>query len=498
MTNEEIERGREEFNQFGVPTDRIFNEIMRARYLDYHLFANPSNREYGISVEDLYNSMKKTESLFGVFQGDERAYVNAYTLAMGVDPMAYAPGVSPLSSDKEALLEMIVEEALKSGKTVLFAGADHYLAGMSFIFETLRDRRIAVAFDSPEWKQKIQYAYPRGRAMVMSELKEDKESYDFIFDFESQSFARAASLLERLSDAGTLQVCVPYPILLDPSEKVEKAREKVAHSRALVSYFDGLLKGKETEFLTLRRVPVDRVAFGEAALHEEHWKMYPLFSMSAADFEKTKDWNYDVYSWSGCDELRTLFEHGIFDHSQTIGDAFAIRKAAPMKEGIYPVLTDKTAARDSGLRKDLLLRGKVSDGDFCQTAEPGDLIIRSFGDEVTASLIPDDIGTLIVQAPFLVLRPTGKYTSAYLKLFLDSPLGQILFSTLLAGSEIRLISERILRFPLPMADEEAIARAGEMCRQSMEELARAEQKYRDAQKTALKSILPVLENKTKA
>lgn len=38
MTREDIHDATETFARYGVPSDRIFDEIMRARYLDYVLF----------------------------------------------------------------------------------------------------------------------------------------------------------------------------------------------------------------------------------------------------------------------------------------------------------------------------------------------------------------------------------------------------------------------------------------------------------------------------
>ena len=53
MTNEEIQKAKESFLRMGVAEESIFSEIMRARYLDYNLFLNPTNAEYGVTIESL-------------------------------------------------------------------------------------------------------------------------------------------------------------------------------------------------------------------------------------------------------------------------------------------------------------------------------------------------------------------------------------------------------------------------------------------------------------
>ena len=78
---------------------------MRARYLDYVLFLNPSNQQYGISIEDLYDNMKQTAEKLGMYEGDADTYVRVYTLAHRVDPKVYAPAVSPMNDDIKALGE---------------------------------------------------------------------------------------------------------------------------------------------------------------------------------------------------------------------------------------------------------------------------------------------------------------------------------------------------------------------------------------------------------
>ena len=71
MTNEEIQKAKESFLRMGVAEESIFSEIMRARYLDYNLFLNPTNAEYGVTIESLYENMKLTSDKFGDYTGNE-------------------------------------------------------------------------------------------------------------------------------------------------------------------------------------------------------------------------------------------------------------------------------------------------------------------------------------------------------------------------------------------------------------------------------------------
>lgn len=107
---------------------------MRARYLDYNLFLNPTNAEYGVTIESLYENMKLTSDKFGDYTGNEETYANVYTLAMRINPMDFATGVTKAGDDLRGLIEFVISEAKQSGKTILFAGADHYIYMLPKIF----------------------------------------------------------------------------------------------------------------------------------------------------------------------------------------------------------------------------------------------------------------------------------------------------------------------------------------------------------------------------
>ena len=187
MTDEEIQKAKESFLRMGVAEKSIFSEIMRARYLDYNLFLNPTNAEYGVTIESLYENMKLTSDKFGDYTGNEETYANVYTLAMRINPMDFATGVIKAGDDLRGLIEFVISEAKQSGKTILFAGADHYIYMLPKIFYDLNDCRIAVAVKSEVWKKNLSNLFPRGRIMLEKEIFHDEELYDYIFFFEKDS-----------------------------------------------------------------------------------------------------------------------------------------------------------------------------------------------------------------------------------------------------------------------------------------------------------------------
>lgn len=249
MTPQDIIDATNTFGRYGVPEENIFQEVMRARYLDYFLFSNPSNAQYGISIEDLYENMKKTADRLGLYEGDADTYARVYTLALRVDPMAFAPGAGTARQEVRALLKEAGKKAEEAGQTILFSGAENYLPVLDDLFKDLTTKRIALAMNSPEWKEKLHMVFPRGRMMMEEELDADTEAYNYIFNWETSSIAHAASITRRLSEKGTMDVLIPYALLLENSEEAEDARKALAAEGKLVSYYDTDLGGKEYAFL---------------------------------------------------------------------------------------------------------------------------------------------------------------------------------------------------------------------------------------------------------
>lgn len=119
MTPQDIIDATNTFGRYGVPEENIFQEVMRARYLDYFLFSNSSNAQYGISIEDLYENMKKTADRLGLYEGDADTYARVYTLALRVDPMAFAPGAGTARQEVRDLLKEAGKKAEEAGQTIL-------------------------------------------------------------------------------------------------------------------------------------------------------------------------------------------------------------------------------------------------------------------------------------------------------------------------------------------------------------------------------------------
>ena len=345
MTPQDIIDATNTFGRYGVPEENIFQEVMRARYLDYFLFSNSSNAQYGISIEDLYENMKKTADRLGLYEGDADTYA------------------------KEA-----GKKAEEAGQTILFSGAENYLPVLDDLFKDLTTKRIALAMNSPEWKEKLHMVFPRGRMMMEEELDADTEAYNYIFNWETSSIAHAASITRRLSEKGTMDVLIPYALLLEDSEEAEDARKALAAEGKLVSYYDTDLGGKEYAFLRFAGEKSPAVSFGESGFEAGAFHGYDTLKLSSEDFAAADDWNIDIYAYNGSPALQSILAGNILDLDHSIGKVFEGLMPGRLSAGYYDGLSAEGIS-DSGIRKDLISSAPAEEGDEGIAVRSGDLVI---------------------------------------------------------------------------------------------------------------------------
>ncbi len=477
MTENDIHDAIETFARYGVPRERIFEEVMRARYLDYVLFLDPTNVQYGISISDLYENMKRTADKLGLYEGDEDTYAKVYTLALRVEPLVFAPDVPRAAKEIHVLLLAALEKAAASGTTVLFTGAEGYLPFAAEIFDKLGGKRVAIAVKNQVWKERLQLLFPRGRAMLESELASDTEKYDYIFDFERNSVSSIRNLRHLLSEAGAMDVLLPYDLLQVKSE--EAARGALAAEKRLASFYDTEIEGKEYAFLRFDGKEVETLTFGEAGFEDGAFYGVDQLTIPTDAFVEAADWSYDLYAYNGSKALQMLLSGNIVSMEHQISKGFM---AAPAEKvsGRYDLVTAEAVA-PSGIRMDLVSSCVLKEETEAVLLREGDLVIAISKDEIHTAVVPGGL-TAFAGKEVLVLRPISTYKAGYLKLYLDGQVGQLFLDTMKTGETYHLTLSRLLRLPMPKADEDTIERADRLCKETTAALAAAEAAWRKAKR----------------
>ena len=479
MTEKDIHDATETFSRYGVPAERIFDEIMRARYLDYALFQNPENQQYGISIEDLYENMKKTSDRLGMYGGDADTYVRAYTLALRVDPLVFAPEYTGRDEEMEALMDEVMTKAENAGDTVLFFGVEKYLSCVSRIFDRLSNKRLAFAVESPAWKKRLQLLFPRCRLMLSSELAEDKVKYDYIFAAEEERLS--SCYISLLKEKGSMDILIPYEMMLD--ERIKSWGKELQSLDKLSAYYDVACHEREFAFLRLSPEGEGSIAFGNALLSHGQFKGNELFRMTPALFSEADEWNFDVYAYSAFPGLQAILAGNVLHMEHTAGSAFESVKPCPLPAGRYDRL-HAGEVRDSGIRKGQEAPALLEGGEEGVLLEAGDLALSLYKGKIHAAVVPEGKKFLAGENVY-ALRSLGKYTSWYMKLYLDGPVGQMFLETMRLGEGFCFTLTRFLRMPLPLSDEETIIHAEKMAKEAVLRLAEAEENWQSIKRSAV-------------
>lgn len=506
MDHSDKENKIKKFAALGIGSKDIFREIMRARKLDYILFQDPVNRQFGITAETLYAGMKKlTGEELGVFPGSAEQFEQVYMLALSSDPLDFMDAkMEKVSQDMSALLGKAVQKAEGSGQTVLFAGADCYVHEIPRIFQALPGDRVAMMVSDPVWKQKLSFLYPRGRFMTEEEVLRDTTHYDYIFYFAGESVSlgtlarkcRMTELWRRMSDRmtaqGSMDAVLPQTLMNYPGKKIDMVRRDMADKYILSSYYRMVLGdgGNYVLLTTGRADPEGKVVFGDISFEDGTMVQEDKEETDRKNIAVTGTWDYDFWVYTESDFLKSLFLSGKLDMSFCIGEVFSLCRTGKgvSSAGRRTVSIGDLDGAGIRIRQDSGENSCESAGDVI--LHTGDLLMTIRGSAFKTAVVTHDQEGAAVSSNLLVLRPAGIYTSEYLKMYLDSPVGREFIKAISTGhTRLNIRPDRVLRIPLLKAGEQSIRHITLMCRKSVDSLEQAEKKWRETQKETISLMM---------
>lgn len=472
----------------GVESADIFTEIMRARYLDYVIFSDPKNEEYGLSQADMYReAVRLTGESIGTVPGNEESYAYIYTVAMSVDPMLFS-GAAPAGEAMQAVLSHAAEAAAK-GKKVLFAGAENYLTLLTPVFVALKGRDITVTVPDAAWQEKLGRIYARGRIALASDVAGEDSRYDYIFlaagnGPEAGAFWAAAR--RQLAEGGVMEALIPDGLL---AEEESAAEERRAESRDFrISSLYHVVDGEqEAELVSYgASEPDGQITIGELGFEGGTYSAFEKFSMPRKAFAEADSWEYDLYAYNGSPALQTILGAGILDPDYAVAMGYKPVYALRGTSGTYPWIRP-AAVTEAGIRLDKVVEKELSD---IKRVQPGDLLITVRKGEVCCAVVPALLKEAAAGDGIFVLRPFGSYTVEYLKAYLEGPLGSLFLKTMRAGSVYHLSTSRLLRVPLKEAKDDSVIQAiTERVRETTGVLMAAEEDWRQLKLEAVNLMM---------
>lgn len=478
MTTKDINQLKKKFAALMVPGARIFDEIMRAYYLDYHLFSHHEVAECGLTMEELYAQMNLTFDELGTYAGNAEQYAQVFTLAMQVNPMDFAPGVVKDGMDWQNFVADLIENLKSAGKNILLSGADGYLYRLPWIFYELQDKEITVILDDEVWRKKLSFLFPKSSIISFDELDNVSVSFDFIFHCEKKNLERISLLHRHMKDTGVMKALVAYDRLVDSAAEQESARQFVAKERVVTEYYDIVLCDDEWGLLDISHGPANSIDFGEARIEGEKVKKYKALSIPMEDFISCDDWNYDLYRYNASAALQTLLGTGMLSLEHTIASEYRAVSEVVVAEEKIKFIPSEAWEEDLGLRSDLIHDEMVKESISLKGVQKGDILLSCDEHKVHMAVVYDEGDHLFVSSSVIVLRPQSYYTGEYLKSYLEGPVGHLFMDIFNAGGYMILPLHRLLRIPLPKTDEEKVKEVTEKGKAAVELLAKAGENWR--------------------
>lgn len=454
MNSEEINNVKEKFARWKVPENQIFNEIMRVYQLDYRMFLNPSNSEYGVTVEDLYEYMKETTDTFGPYEGTKEDYAALYTLAMQVNPMDFAPGVVKDGKDVQNFVADLLEVMKAHGKSILLSGADHYLYRLPWILFDLADKDITVAVEDDDWREKLGFLFPRKQVISTRDLEENGKKYDFIFHCAKKEIQSLPCVYGHLKETGSMRALVAYDVLTAGAH--EKERRQLAQEGHVATYYDLTMEGEEWGLLDITPKVASHIDFGDAVIEGETVHKYKALSLSMEDFIKSDDWSYDLYRYNASMALQTLLGAHLLSTDHTVGMIYEPVPGEKVENKTIRLIPAGAWEEDLGLRHDLIREEQVRTAATYTPVRQGDLLLFCDGHEVHMAVVDGGEPPLYVDSSVLVLRSKSYYTGDYLKVYLEGPIGGLFMDMFRLGGHMSLPLHRLLRIPVPKAIEDIV------------------------------------------
>lgn len=489
MTNKDLIMIKKKFAKLAVPEGRIFDEIMRAYYLDCQIFSNPANSENGLSIEELYTHMKSWENEFGVYEGTPEEYATVYTLAMQVNPMDFAPGVVKDGMDMQNFIADLLEELKESGKRILLSGVENYLYRLPWILYELPDKDITVVLSDDTWEKKLSFLFPRRKIISYDEWKQNADTYDFIFHDEKQDLDSIPFLYARLKEKGQMKVLVAYDLLTDREETHRMVRRKMAQEGHVAEYYDLTLEGREWGLLQVMPQEKDHIDFGEARLEGETVKKYKALSLSMKDFIESDDWSYDLYRYNASVALQTLLSAHMLSLEHTVGDVYENVDSVSVMNTSVSWIPKEAWEEDLGLRRDLWVEKKIEEPLLAKVIKKGDILISCDGYKVHMAVVDEDVDVAYTAPEVVVLRPVSYYTGDYLKLYLEGAIGGLFLDVFRVGGHMSLPLPRLMRIPIPASDEEKMKEITKKAKEAINLLSDAGANWRKVKRESVALML---------
>ncbi|SFJ71383.1 restriction endonuclease subunit S [Thermoflavimicrobium dichotomicum] len=446
----------------------------------------------------LYERMKEeTEQRLGYFYGDPDWFKELYVIGEQID---FLQGFLALFEQDRTgvivspsyLTDYFTERIIPAQvEKVLIPEAHKFLPGLSHLIQVCPDKQFVLTAQEKWLVEVLRFLYRDEFHVTIHHLSiysslDFEQDFDYIlaipafgvkmeldtdyyFTRESEGIA-VQNLLDFLSEQGEFTTIIPSRFTFSGGgfAKLRKWILRHAFVKSIHSLPDGTLrnyKGK-SYLLTLTREPNPVIELGSLHLNDENQlALYHLKAMDPQSFREREDWRLDA-----------LLSHADVEQFESL---------QPKKYKVVKLGEIAELFRGKSITKNKLQPGDVhvlnisniEDGEILWDAmdtineeirkvrryelEVGDVVITCRGTQIKVAIVRELPFYTIASANLIVIRCNSKEVeSEYLKIFLESPVGEKLVQTFQRGTTVMNIHPADLgelKIPMPtLADQRTL------------------------------------------
>ncbi len=428
--------------------------------------------------EHLFQVMKKIseENGLGHFPGDRDFFYDLYMLAeslnlVGILSDSYKNDRTGIVLAPDYLMSFLSGIIADWGSSVMIAEAEKMAAGLQSLIDTYPRKTFTLtteqhtvflllktAFEEFQNVKVINQSIYRELLiadnfdLILSipafggRLGIDETSKNFMTR-ETESIA-IENLIRRINDSGRLVAVIPAKLTFAGGQ-IRDFRKWILENysmEAIYSFPDGIFRpytGIKTYLATFAKRRRDSIVLGSVEAEDYNLKVAQVIKMPSAEFGQYDNWRVDLLISNDNEEIQRFKASSVKKVKlKSIADIF--RGKSVLKGDVQPgeifvlnisnieegeVLFDHMDTINEEERK--IKRYQLEDGDILTTCR---------GTVNKVALFPETGRAVIASANIIVIRVKEKLLPQYLKIFLESPLGQLLVKSFQRGTNVMNIN----------------------------------------------------------
>ena len=458
---------------------QVLSEAVRV--VETHRYLRQNDIKISDSSQDkehLFQAMKKISEENGMehFPGDRDFFFDLYTLAeslnlVGLLSDLYKNERTGIVLAPDYLIAFLSEIVSDRVSSVMIAEAEKMAAGLQFLIDTNPEKKFTLMTDQYTIFLLLKTAfqeYQNVKVINQSIYREllIADNFDLILsipafggrlsiDETSKSFMTRETesiaienLIRNINDSGRLVAVIPAKLTF-ASSQIKDFREWILENYGLDSIYslpDGIFRpytGIKTYLATFSKARKDSIILGSIEAEDYNLKAAQVIKMPAAEFKQYDDWRVGIFLSNDNEEIQRFKASGVKKVKlKRIADIF--RGKSVLKDDVKPgeiyilnisnieegeILFDNMDTTNEEERK--IKRYQLEDGDILLTCR---------GTVNKVAMFPETRRMVIASANIIVIRVKEKVLPLYLKVFLESPLGQLLVKSFQRGTNVMNIN----------------------------------------------------------